>query len=104
MPELRPFKGYRYAPSGPIKDLVCPPYDIISPDEQASLHERDPHNAVRLELAQAKGEGASVYQDARRTFESWVEDGVLVGDPMPALYVYRQDFTTEDGRVAASPG
>jgi uncharacterized protein (DUF1015 family) len=107
MPELRPFKGYRYAPSETIKNVVCPPYDIISRDEQASLHERDAHNAVRLELAQAKGEGASVYEEARRTFESWVEDGVLVGDPMPALYVYRQDFTTDDGarrRVAGVIG
>jgi uncharacterized protein (DUF1015 family) len=107
MPELRPFKGYRYAPTESVKDVVCPPYDIISPEEQAKLYGRDPHNAVRLELAQAKGEGGSRYEEARRSFDEWVEDGVLVGDPQPALYVYRQDFTTEDGtrrRVAGVIG
>jgi len=107
MPELRPFRGFRYSDEENLKALVCPPYDIISPEEQASLHERDPHNAVRLELAQAKGEGAARYADVRRAFETWVEDGVLTEDPQPSLYVYRQDFTTADGtrrRVAGVIG
>jgi uncharacterized protein (DUF1015 family) len=107
MPELRPFKGFRYSSTEKLKDVVCPPYDIISPEEQTNLHERNPHNAVRLELAQSKGEGAARYRDVRDTFEAWVDEGVLTQEREPALYVYRQDFTTDDGtrrRVAGVVG
>jgi uncharacterized protein (DUF1015 family) len=107
MPELRPFPAFRYSNVEDLKNVVCPPYDIISPEEQAALHERDPHNAVRLELAQATGEGGARYEEARRTFESWVSEGVLSQETQPSLYVYRQDFTTEDGtrrRVAGVIG
>ena len=63
MPILRPFRGLGYAleryasPSPPgmriadLTEVVCPPYDVITPEQRASLLERDPHNAVRLELS-----------------------------------------------------
>ncbi|MEO8638742.1 MAG: DUF1015 family protein, partial [Chloroflexota bacterium] len=63
MPTLRPFRGLGYAldryasPSPPgmriadLTDVVCPPYDVIGPAEQAELLERSEHNAVRLELS-----------------------------------------------------
>ncbi len=107
MPELRPFRGIRYQSSGDLQDLVCPPYDVISDDEQVWLHERHPHNAVRLELAQTKGEGAAKYRDAAETFGRWMEEGVLAPDPTPSFYVYRQDFTPPGGsrsRVAGVIG
>ena len=106
MPELRPFKGIRYSSSAELKDLTCPPYDVISPDEQTRLHERHPHNAVRLELARPEG-GAEKYRNVATTFEEWLADGVLVPDETPALYVYRQDFEAPDGsrrRVAGVLG
>ncbi|MGH2754474.1 MAG: DUF1015 family protein [Actinomycetota bacterium] len=107
MPELRPFNGFRYSPGVSLKDVVCPPYDIISTEEQQRLHERDPHNAVRLELAQVKGGIDDRYTEARRTFELWSREGTLVQDADPSLYVYRQDFATDDGtrrRVAGVTG
>ena len=52
MAELRPFPGLRFNPQrvGDLADVVCPPYDVISPAEQAALYARSPFNLVRLEL------------------------------------------------------
>ncbi|MQA98975.1 MAG: DUF1015 family protein [Actinobacteria bacterium] len=94
MPELRPFRGVRYSSSEQLKAVICPPYDIIGPEEQERLYARHPHNAVRLELAR----GDAKYRDAARTYERWLEEGVLVPDENPTLYVYRQDFTDPEGR------
>ena len=95
MPNLRPFQGIRYRDAVELKDLTCPPYDVISPEEQAKLHERHPTNAIRLELARP-GDGAARYEHVASTFEGWIADGTLVRDE-PSLYVYRQDFKDERG-------
>lgn len=107
MPELRAFKGIRYAAADEISRLVCPPYDIISPAEQAELHDRHRHNAVRLELARPAGEHDERYAGVGELFESWLDDGVLQVENSAALYVYRQDFTDAKGtrrRVAGVMG
>ena len=90
-----------------MAQLVCPPYDIISPSEQAQLHDRHEHNAVRLELAQQSGAGDDRYAAVRDLFASWTGSGVLTTDQKDSLYIYRQDFTAADGsrrRVAGVIG
>jgi uncharacterized protein (DUF1015 family) len=104
MPELRPFTGVRYSSSSDISDLVCPPYDVISPAQQDALHARHPHNAVRLELARS---GAGGYEGVYETFRAWLDEGVLHAEDSPSLYVYRQDFVGPNGerrRVAGVLG
>lgn len=106
MPKLRAFRGIRYTGES-IGDKVCPPYDVISPEEQAALHERHEHNAIRLELARPEEGPGNVYAHVGRLFESWLSEGVLAEERDEALYVYRQDFTTPDGtrhRVAGVLG
>lgn len=103
MPELRPFHGIRYASSAEMKDLICPPYDVISADDQARLHHRHPHNAVRLELALG-GAGGEKYRDVAATFRAWIDAGVLLSDEDECLYVYRQDFVGPSGRQCRVAG
>src|SRR5688572_5223943 len=107
MPRLKPFTGVRYADTDAMAQLVCPPYDIISPAEQQQLHDRHEHNAVRLELAQQSGAGDGRYAAVRELFDAWLETGVLSVDQKDSLYVYRQDFAGADGvrrRVAGVMG
>ncbi|MDQ3940740.1 MAG: DUF1015 domain-containing protein [Actinomycetota bacterium] len=107
MPVLRPFHGIRYAERDTLRDLTCPPYDVISPEEQHRLHELHPHNAIRLELARAGSASGPKYEHVADTFATWLRDGVLRRDEEPALYVYRQDFVAPDGvrrRVAGVIG
>lgn len=96
MPSLKPFRGIRYTSAADLKDLCCPPYDVISPDEQERLYARDPHNAIRLELARSDGDHAG-YAEVGATFQRWVDEGILAPDERECLYVYRQDFTAPDG-------
>src|ERR671914_18171 len=81
MPELSPFAGICYSATEELKDLVCPPYDVISPEEQLRLHRRHPHNAVRIELpfSERPDEPTEArYRRAGAQFRDWLREGVLV--------------------------
>ena len=90
MADVRPFRALRYAHSLDLAAAVCPPFDIISPEEQLSLHERSAYNAVRIELAQ--GDDGNRYQHAAETLSLWRDDGTLERDETPAFYLYDQQF------------
>ena len=54
MVDFRPFRGWRYN-SGVVGDLasvVCPPYDLITPELQDSLRRLSPYNVVHLEAGE----------------------------------------------------
>src|SRR5215471_12323013 len=95
MPPVLPFAGLRYAaPGNELERLVCPPYDVISPDEQAQLLEASPHNAVRLELPPDKsGQPGSRYRAAAEYLASWRNEGVLRSDMRTAYYLAETSFT-----------
>jgi uncharacterized protein (DUF1015 family) len=99
VPDLRPFPGVRYARPSELAEIVCPPYDVISTEAQLKLHDRHPHNAVRVELPFSEGHDVSGrYKKAARQFADWMRAGVLVEDSEPCLYVYRQDFEWKGAR------
>ena len=79
MPTVLPFAGLRFAaPANELERLVCPPYDVISPEEQAQLLQASPHNAVRLELPlDEPGQPGSRYPSAAEQLRAWRAQGVL---------------------------
>jgi len=78
--------------------VLVPPYDVISPSDRVAFYERDPHNAIRLELTRAvEDESSTDYSEIRETLDAWRSEGVLVRDAEPALYALRQRFTAPDG-------
>jgi uncharacterized protein (DUF1015 family) len=95
MVDFRPFNGVRYAASaGSLADLICPPYDVISPQAEQALLARSPHNMVQLELAEIAGApSASRYSDAATAFAAMRAEGVLHQDEAPSYYLLRQRFT-----------
>lgn len=96
MPRLSSFVALRYASTaGDPADLIAPPYDVIDPDQAAALRGRSPYNAVRLVLPE--GAGDARYAAAAATLRDWIAQGVLVAEPAPAVYVYRQRYGL-DGR------
>ncbi|CAN5868486.1 DUF1015 domain-containing protein [soil metagenome] len=109
MPELRPFRGLRYAPRADAADaaaLLCPPYDVISATERARLAGLDPRNAVHVELPlSATGEaGAAAYRHAARLFTEWQSDGTLRRDDRPLIYGYEQTYALPTGEHARARG
>jgi len=96
--DFRPFRAIRYdtAEAGRMDDLICPPYDVINPSQERALRARNPHNMVRLELAEIQGAPSPTrYADASATFQRWQASGVLRRDERPAYYLVRQRFTHE---------
>jgi uncharacterized protein (DUF1015 family) len=97
---LAPFRGVRYAEdrvSG-LAEVTSPPYDVIAADIEHQLFARDPHNIVRLILPRhPAGRPGSPYDDAAAELSGWLEAGILVTDPVPALYVYEQAAAVASG-------
>ncbi|MEU5840019.1 DUF1015 domain-containing protein [Streptomyces diacarni] len=89
---LAPFRGLRYAPEkvSSLAAVTSPPYDVVvRPDGLRQLETADPYNIVRLILPQAADPEVR-HRQAAETLRRWQADGVLVHDPLPALYVYEQ--------------
>jgi uncharacterized protein (DUF1015 family) len=97
MAEIIPFRALRYDPRlvPDLKQVVAPPYDVISPEAQKRYYARHPHNVVRLILAKDETEraGHNRYTRAAKTFADWRREGILRRDPAPAVYVYEQEFS-----------
>jgi uncharacterized protein (DUF1015 family) len=90
---LYPFRAIRYdlAQCSDLSDLISPPYDVISQQRQAELYARSDHNFVRVELTRAGVPGR--YEEAARTLHTWLNEGALVREQAPAMYVLEQEFT-----------
>ena len=100
MPEIEPFRALRFdiTEVGDLSDVVCPPYDVIDPEFQKRLHERSPHNIVRLEFGlDAAGDvpGDDKYSRAAATLADWIRSGVLTPEPQGSLYLYEQEYEIE---------
>ena len=69
MAEIKPFKGLRYTEkAGEIKNLCCPPYDIVSGEQRQKLIEKNEYNIIRLELPTTEaGEDITPYREAAGT-------------------------------------
>ncbi|HET6318415.1 MAG TPA: DUF1015 domain-containing protein [Chloroflexota bacterium] len=96
MPRVLPFAALRYASTAAedVAAVICPPYDIISADEQARLYAQSPYNAVALELPQDEPEQAgSRYTRAAQTLKAWQREGVLRRDARPAYYLSSTRFS-----------
>ncbi|MDI2131849.1 DUF1015 domain-containing protein [Yinghuangia seranimata] len=99
--DLAPFRGLRYDPAkvGDLALVTSPPYDVVEPGGIGLLEDADPHNIVRVVLPRADACGAEgPYAHAGVTLRTWLAEGVLRPDPVPALYVYEQTTATAHQR------
>src|SRR3990172_6824809 len=98
MPDIQAFRGIRYdlGHVGSLSNVVAPPYDVIDPELQNALYEKQPANVVRLILNKDEpgdDEHNNRYTRAARLMRLWLREGVLFTEPDPAIYVYHQVFT-----------
>nr|BBH95372.1 phosphatase [Thermogemmatispora argillosa] len=98
MADVRPFRGIRYAPEvvSDLGQVLCPPFDVISPEAQERYYARHPYNMIRLELGREFPDDTSLnnrYTRAAQTFAEWRREGVLRQDPVPSYYLYQQRFS-----------
>lgn len=104
---VRPFKGllYNTQVAGEVQNLVCPPYDVISPEEQEYFYSLSPYNIIRVELGKQNPEDDeknNVYSRAKDYLETWINNNILVFDDEPHYYLYKHEFYFEGRRYERS--
>ena len=98
MAEIYPFRGVHYNQSL-VTDLgavICPPYDIITPQMQHELYHSSEYNFVRLEFGRELPQDADIenkYTRSAVTLQQWLKQGVLKVDETPAIYLHDHYFT-----------
>ena len=109
MAEIRAFRGLRYDPSiaGDLKELVTPPYDIISPEEQKGYYAKNENNVIRLEYGMelaGDSELQNKYTRAGQQLKDFLNTGVLKRDEKDCLYIYEQIFQLKNGESKSFKG
>jgi len=97
MAEIRPFRGVRYNPQlvSDLSSVICPPYDIITPQLEQELYHQSEYNFVRLEHGRQLPQDTIVdnrYTRSAATLEQWLELGILEVDGAPAIYLHDHYF------------
>jgi uncharacterized protein (DUF1015 family) len=89
--EVSPFRGIRYNQEivGDLARVICPPYDVITPEQQKLYYKKNDYNAIRLEFPEPTGDR---YQRAAITFQQWLKQGVLQHDGISSFYLHDHRF------------
>lgn len=88
---VRPLAGVRYnLEEVLLKNVIAPPYDVISPEMKEKLKGKCPHNVVTIDLPD--GEGDSKYANAAKIYKEMMDKNILVKDKKPGFYVYEQIY------------
>jgi len=101
--EIRPFRGIHYNQSllNNWSAVICPTYDIITPQLQEELYARSKYNFIRVEFARDLPQDTvtdNKYTRSAAFLEEWFHEGILEVDETPAIYLHDQYFTYEDKR------
>lgn len=96
---IHPFRGIRYN-AGKVGDLsavVTQPYDKINDELMEKYYERHPNNFTRIIKARKEPDTYTDnrYIRAQKFLDSWMSEGILQRDPVPAIYPYYQEYTIE---------
>lgn len=95
MARLRPFRAWRPRPELAAQ-VASPPYDVLSSDEARRMADGNPLSFLHVgkpEIDLPPGTdvySAAVYEKGADNLRRLIENGVLVREPDPALYLYRQ--------------
>jgi uncharacterized protein (DUF1015 family) len=99
VPHLKPFRALRYDPGtvGPLDAVVSPPHDVVTPDRREALVTSSPYNAVRLLSPESP-------EDAARLLAAWQDEGILVRESEPAVWILQETFPGLDGGTRTRRG
>ena len=82
------------------KDVIAPPYDVITSAYQDELYKKSPYNIVRLILTK----GDNRYEDAKNFFNEWQNEEVLIKTQKPCIFYLIQKYTTANGKKIERKG
>jgi uncharacterized protein (DUF1015 family) len=94
---VRPFAALR-PPAGLTERVAAPPYDVVDTVEASALAAGNHVSFLRVSRPEVDldpgvaVDADEVYAKGRENLAEFVRRGVLVADPTPGFYVYRQDW------------
>jgi uncharacterized protein (DUF1015 family) len=95
MLRLKAFQGLRPAPTL-VEEVACVPYDVVNREESAELAEGKPHSLLHVDRAEIDLPSATdpyseaVYARAKENFIGLQDEGALIRETEPCLYLYQQ--------------
>ena len=95
MANIKLFCGYRYNSEkiNSLSSVVSPTYFNLSDEDKETLYAKSDYNAARLFSGKRfEDDTASnnTFTRARDYLNKWIEDGILVRDEEPVIYMYEQ--------------
>ena len=103
MVEVFPFNGILYNKEKikKLDDVMSPPYDIISEEQQEELYKKHPKNYVRLilnKIEQTDDDKNNRYTRAKKLYDEWLSDSTLIKSDKAAIFVYKIDYKLEGSK------
>ncbi len=106
---LKPFRGLR-PPKAKVLQVAAPPYDVVNSSEARAYVTGNPDSFFHVSRpevdfpARTDEHSAAVYARGSQNFKDFTARGILVSDPAPHFYVYRQKMGAHEqtGLVAAA--
>lgn len=87
---VRPLTGVRYnLEEVLLKNVIAPPYDVISPEMKEKLKAKCPYNIVTMDLPDGEDDK---YANAAKIYKELLDKGIMVKDKKPGFYVYEQIY------------
>ena len=94
MADIRPFRAFR--PRAEVAARVAsPPYDVLNSEEARAMAGDEPLSflhVVKAEIdlpSEDRDDAEKVYDCSAANLQEMIDDGVLVQDEKPAIYIYR---------------
>ena len=89
MAKISALRAWRYNDqlAQSIGDLISPPFDVVTSRQREALY-RNPVNSIHLSVPS----GEYPAQHAAQTLRQWQEEGIILQDKTPCIYVYYQYF------------
>jgi len=109
MSEIKPFRAFRPRPDL-VTEVASPPYDVLNSAEARIAAEGNPHTFLHVVKPEIDLEpGMDIYDDriyakGSENLKRMMNEGVLIQEETPALYVYQQvmDDHVQTGVVAGA--
>jgi len=97
MAKIIPFRGTLFNPNKikNLADIVAPPFDVISQQEQEDFHNLHPQNMIWLTLGRTAASDNSDnnrYTRAAGCLKTWLSENILAQDERPAFYLTSHQF------------
>ena len=95
MVRIKPFQGLRPEPAL-VQEVACVPYDVVNREEAGVLARDQPRSLLHVDRAEidlppeTDPYSAQVYATAQENFLRLQENGTLIRETEPCLYLYQQ--------------